>query len=222
MPGTDPLADIGDAARDEWTDPVRRAEKALQALLEIVDSDWETKGLDAIRMLRSKRADSALLLAATEVALEPNPLRAADGLREMLRVLEDSTWCTDLGIAVAQCVSVGVLSLGKSTIKILEAAIDLTGATPELMCDRRAVARGLGLLDLPILISDPSLAEVLLLPVAAQHKGRIWTTQHNADVARAAQEASRRVIPVLHPLANLSPLNRLAYRPRAYLVDMLI
>lgn len=218
----DPLDDLGDATRDEWSDPVRRARNALSALIDVIDVDWEQTGLDAVRALRAKRADSALLLAVTEVALEPNPLRAADGLRAMLRTLDDSAWCAEIGLGVAQCASVGVLSLGAATMAILEAASELAGATPELFCDRRAVARGLGLLDMPILVADPSLAEVLLLPIAAQHKERIWTTPRNAEVARRSQDHGRRVVPVLHPLSNLSPLNRLAYRPRSYLIDILL
>ena len=222
MPEANPLEELADAAHDEWSDPVVTARKAVDALLALAESDWDPGGLAAVQLLRSRRADSALLLAATEVALEPNPLRAADGLRDIGRRLADETWTADLGLSVARRATLGVLSVGSATMSVLEAAVELGGATPELLCDRRAVARGLGILDIPILFADPTLAEAVLLPVAAQHKERVWTTERNAVIALAARDAGRHVVIIRHPLADLSPLNRLAYRPRAYLTDLLI
>ncbi len=222
MPDADPLDELADAARDEWTDPVITARRAVEALLAMTESDWDPGGLEAVQMLRARRADSALLLAATEVALEPDPLRATDGLREIGRRLEDETWTSELGLSLARWATIGILSIGPATMKVLEAAVELGGATPELLCDRRAVARGMGILDLPIVVADPASAEAVLLPVSAQHKERVWTTERNAAIAVSARDAGRRVVIVRHPLADLSPLNRLAYRPRSYLTDLLI
>ena len=222
MSGPDPLDEIADAARDEWTDPVATTRQAVEALLALTEFEWDTRGLEVTKLLRSKRADSALLLAATEVALEPNPLRAADGLREILHRLADTSWTAELGMSITSHETVGVLSVGSATMEVLHSAIALGGAHPELLCERRAVARGLGILDVPIVVADPSRARILLLPVAAQHKERVWTTERNATIALAARDAGHRIILIRHPLASLSPLNRLAYRPKAFLTDVLI
>lgn len=219
---TSPSELIRDAAHDEWADPVAMARKALTALLELANSNWETEGLTAARMLRNRRPDSALFLAVTEAALEPNARRAADGLRGVLVKLDDTTWSAELGLRVSHHSSLGVLSLGTATSAVLAAAMDLGGSRAQIYTDRRAIRRGLLMYEPAVTIAPPDEAACLLLPTVARQDDRVWAPVRAADMALAAQSKGHTVVPVAHPAATLSPLNRLAYRPPPSIVDIVI
>lgn len=219
---TSPAELIRDAAHDEWADPIAMARKAVAALLELTDLAWDRDGLAAVRMLRTRRPDSPLFLAATEVALEPNPLRAADGLRAMLTRLDDTTWAAELGLRVSHYPTLGLLSLGTATMEVVAAALDLGGSTARLLTDRLAIRRGFLKYETLVTIAPPETADCLLLPAVARQDDRIWTTVRAADAARRASANERAIVPVLHPAATLSPLNRLAYRPAPNIIDLAI
>jgi hypothetical protein len=215
-----PMEMLREAARDEWSDPVETAARAVGGLLTLCEADWPETGLPAVRMLRSRRPDQALMLAATEPALDPDPVRSRAGLEDILGRLRDTGWTTDLGLRVAHHASLGVASLGRSTLAVLESAAHLGGSHAELYTDSRAIAKGLGYLHLPISVAPPEEAAALLAPAAAACGKRIWTTARIADAALRARAADREVVVVCHPLAELSPLNRASYRPRSTLIDV--
>lgn len=215
-----PLELLRDAAHDEWSDPVETARRVAEGLLQLVDGSWHTTGLDAARMLRRRRPDHALLLAVTERALDPNPRIVRNGLEAAIAELDDETWTSDLGLRNAHHESLGVASLGRTTLSVLEAASQLGNSRSQLFTDRRAISRGLGYLNFPIAVAPPEEAVALLAPGVARTAARFWTTSRIADAASRARAGGRTVVVIVHPLAELSPLNRSVYRPHRLLIDV--
>ena len=152
------------------------------------------------------------MLAVTEPALDPDPFRASQGLARTLAVLGDQSWASDLGMEISNARTVGVMSLHHESLWVLESAALLGATNATLLTDRRAVARGLGYLRLPIKLADPASAEVLLLPGVARDNATMWTYRR---FAAAGWRATGQVVPVIHPGAFLTPLNRKAFRPPA-------
>lgn len=208
------------AARDEWADPLVAARQAATGMLEMLDSGWYGKSLRAVEELRQRRADSPLLLAATEAALDPDPARARRALSTLRDKLEDRTWADEIGRRVAFHHRLGVVSLGESTLEVLEAAGAAGGTAAELFTDRRAIARGLEYLGLLVVVAPPEEADVVLIPAAAVYGSRIWTTSRAADIALRAGIRGTDLTIVAHPLVRLSPLNRAVFRPAAILTDV--
>ena len=219
---TKPLELLRDAAHDEWSDPVETTRRAAEGLLELLDQDWAGTGLEAARMLRERRPDQPLILAITERALDPNPERVRRGLQAAVAQLGDETWSADLGLRNSHHESIGVTSLGRSTMSLLEAASRLGSTRAQLFTDRRAISKGLGYLDLPIAVAPPEEADALIAPGVATTASRFWTTARIADATLKAKVAGRRIIVVVHPLAELSPLNRSVYRPHRLLIDVAV
>ena len=217
-----PLELLRDAAHDEWSDPVDMTRRAAEGLLKLVDQDWMGTGLEAARMLRAKRPDQPLLLAITERALDPDPDRVRRALQSAVSELEDETWSSDLGLRNAHHESMGVTSLGKSTLSVLESASQIGNSRAQLFTDRRAISKGLGYLNFPISVAPPEEAVVLLAPGVASTASRFWTTSRIADAALKAKVAGRQIVVIVHPLAELSPLNRSVYRPHRLLIDVTV
>lgn len=216
----DALQTLGDAARDEWADPLQTVRDVVAAIGELLDDDWERRGLAAVHELRRRRPDSPFLLAATEAALDPNVQRVRSALTAVTAAADDTSWAEEIGLRVAHHDSIGVTSLGDLTLTVLEAAVHVGGTEAQLFTDRSAIARGLGYLLLPVAIAPPEKAAVVLIPAVAGFGRRYWTTTRIADVAIRARVAGQRVAPILHPLAVLSPLNRAAYRPASTIIDV--
>ena len=151
-----PLELLREAAHDDWSDPVETARRATEGLLQLVDQDWEGTGLHAARTLRERRPDLPLVLAVTERSLDPDSDRVRAGLQMALAQLEDETWSSDLGLRNAHHDSLGVTSLGRSTLSLLEAASQLGSSRAQLFTDRRAVSKGLGYLNFPISVAPPA------------------------------------------------------------------
>lgn len=206
-----PLELVRDAAADEWSDPVLTGRQAAEGLLAL-DAQQRTQ---AARMLRRARPDSPLLLTVTEAALDET-----GALEMVVKALEDRTWLTELGLAVAHHPSLGITSLSSNVLEVLEAAAQLGESRAELYADRRAVARGLGYLRMQVEIAPPEEAEVLILAAVASTPQSVWTTQREADIALASAARSRRVVPVVHPLARLSPAGLADYRPVSDLTEV--
>lgn len=217
-----PLELVRDAAHDEWSDPVETTRRAAEGLLALIDHDWEGTGLPAAQMLRERRPDQPLVLALTERALDPNRQRVRYGLEDALERLNDETWSSDLGLRNAHHESLGVMSLGASTLAVLEAATRLGGSQAHLYTDSRAIAKGLGYLGCPIAVAPPEEAAALLAPAVARTAARFWTTARVADTALRAKAAGKQVVVIAHPLTELSPLNRSLYRPHRLLIDVAI
>ena len=215
-----PLELLRDAAHDEWSDPVDMTRRAAEGLLKLVDQDWMDTGLEAARMLRARRPDQPLLLAITERALDPDPDRVRRALQSAVSELEDETWSSDLGLRNAHHESMGVTSLGRSTLSVLEAASQIGNSRAQLFTDRRAISKGLGYLNFPISVAPPEEAVALLAPGVASTASRFWTTSRIADAALKAKVAGRQIVVIVHPLAELSPLNRSVYRPHRLLIDV--
>ena len=215
-----PLELLREAAHDDWSDPVETTRRATEGLLQLVDQDWERTGLTAARTLRERRPDLPLVLAVTERSLDPDPDRVRAGLQMALEQLEDETWSSDLGLRNAHHESLGVTSLGRSTLSLLEAASQLGSSRAQLFTDRRAISKGLGYLNYPIAVAPPEEASALLAPGVAATASRFWTTSRVADAALKAKAGGRQIIVIVHPLAMLSPLNRSVYRPHRLLIDV--
>lgn len=200
------------ATRDEWSDPIALARLAAEGLLELTRGNWVGEGLDATRQIRRRRPDSPLMLAVTEPALDPDPFQASLGLTSVLSVLGDQSWANEIGVEISDATTIGVLSLHHESLWALESAALLGTSTVGLLTDRRAVARGLGYLRMPVRLADPATADVLLLPGLARDASTMWTYRRFAAVS---WRASGKVVPIIHPGARLSPLNRKAFRPPA-------
>lgn len=211
---------LNDVARDEWADPVSAALKAARALLELTELSWADNGVAAAQALRKRRSDQALLLAVTEAAMDLNPGRAAVALQAIIGQLEDARWSMDLAYEAARFPSLGVLSLGSGTLAVLQAVTE--SASPELRTSSRAFRRGLLEYVAPVTLVPAETADCVLLPVVARHNQRLWTTAACGRAARAAVTDGRAVLPVAHPLSELSPLSRQAFRPAAHIIDLVI
>ncbi len=206
-----PLELVQDAAADDWSDPVLTARQATEGLLAL----GSQQRAQAARMLRRARPDGPLLLAVTEAALNET-----SGLEMIVKALQDRTWVTELGLAVAHHASLGITSLSSNVLEVLEAAVQLGESRAELYADRRAVARGLGYLGMQVEIAPPEEAGVLMLAAVAATPQSVWTTQREADIALASAARGRRVVPVVHPLARLSPAGLADYRPASGLNEV--
>lgn len=168
--------------------------------------------MDAARQIRRRRPDAPLMLAVTEPALEPDAYRASQGLNSILELLGNQSWASDIGIEITDAVTIGVLSLHHESLWALETAAVLGSTEATIITDRRAVARGLGYLRLPIKLGPVESAEVVLLPGLARDSATMWTHRRFAAVS---WKATGRVVPVIHPAAWLSPINRSVFRPPA-------
>jgi hypothetical protein len=115
-----------------------------------------------------------------------------------------------------------VVSLGETTLAVLEAARGLGGTSAALFTDRRAIARGLTYLGLMVEVAPPDEAEAVLIPAVAMIGTRMWTTVRAADVVLRASLGEGEVVVVAHPLAWLSARNRLDFRPASTLIDVKI
>lgn len=208
------------AARDEWANPLVAAYQAAAGMLEMLDSGWDGESLRAVEELRQRRADSPLLLAVTEAALDPDAGRAYRALSAFRDDLEDRAWAREIGRRIAKHRRVGVMSLGECTLAVLEAAGAAGGTVAELFTDRRAIARGLEFLGPLVVVAPPEEADVVLIPAAAVYGSRIWTTSRAIDVVLRSGIHGTDLAVVAHPLAHLSPLNRAVFRPAALLTDV--
>ncbi len=174
--------------------------------------NWVGEGLDAAQQIRRRRPDSPLILAVTEPALDPDAYRASQGLSSVLDVLNDQSWASEIGMEISDAATIGVLSLHHESLWALETAAVLGATQATIITDRRAVARGLGYLRLPIKLGAVDSAEMLLLPGLARDAATMWTHRRFAAVS---WKATGRVLPVIHPAAWLSPMNRSVFRPPA-------
>ena len=211
---------LNDIARDEWADPVTTATKAAQALLALTAQSWPEEGVAAAQALRKRRPDQALLLAVTEVAMDLNASRTAAALDAIITRLEDPRWSMDLAYEAARYGRLGVLSLGAGTRTVLRGVTE--AASPELLTSSRAIRRGLLEFLTPVTLVAAETADCLLLPVVARHTDRLWTTAPFARIALAALANGKAVLPINHPLAELSPLSRQAFRPATYVTDIVV
>lgn len=217
MSSSRPIDALFEAARDEWSDPRSAAIGACRALLDLTDGPWSAEGRDAVRVLRQKRRDSALLLAVSEAAMWDEPGRAALNLKSVLSQLEDTSWAHTVAAALRRGPkTVHVLSLGEPTLLVMDELSRMADELPLVHAHHAAVARGLGFLDMAITTGKPEQADTLLLPVAAAHGDRIWSTARFIEIASAFTGTT---IPLHHPLAVMSPLSRQQFRPPAAIVS---
>lgn len=221
MPDT-PLDSLRSVARDVWADPVKSAQAAAQAILAMLDGTWTIEHATAVSDLRRRRADSPFILAITEAIVDQEPDTGRAVLLRVLEQLDDRTWADEIGLRVAHRATLGVVSLGETTLAVLEAARGLGGTAATLFTDRRAIARGLTYLRLMVEVAPPEEAEAVLLPVAAVMGSRMWTTARVADVALRTTLLEGEVVVVSHPLTSLSPRNRADFRPAPTLIDVRI
>jgi hypothetical protein len=215
----DPMEILAGAFREEWADPLESAAAVVQAIRSLAASDWSS-ALGHVRRFRKERADSPLLLAVTEPALDPDAHRVLAGLDEIAHRLHDTRWMRNLSARLLDRRSIGVVSLGDATLAVLETVAFEGDHDPDLVTDKLAVARGLGCLRLNVVIAPPEEVEAVLIPAAARFGNRIWTTSRAADIVSRAKTRRASVVPVLHSLNVLSPMGRRAYRPAQMLIDV--
>jgi hypothetical protein len=213
----DPMDVLADAFRSEWADPLASAAAVVSALRSLAGADWAS-ALARIQRFRSERADSALLLAVTDPAVDTDVGRVLSGLEAVDRALNDTRWIQVIASRLSDRQSIGVPSLGDSTLAVLELAV--TEREHDLVTDKVAVGRGLGYLDSNVLLGPPEASDAVLIPAAARFGDRIWTTARIAAIAERAIARSTPVLPVLHPLNMLSPMARRVYRPAHILIDL--
>ncbi len=206
------------AARDEWADPTQAARWAADALLELTDDRWSNEGQAAVQLLREKRRDSALLLAVTEAGLWEDGRSARASLSIVREQLADAGWADPVADALTETEqTIHVLSLGEATLAILGSLSERAPALPLVQTHQAAVARGLGIFEVAVTVGPIDHADVMLLPVAARHGDRIWSTSTFIELAGAFTGT---IVPVHHPLAQMSALNRRQFRPPATIVDV--
>lgn len=217
-----PLERLQEVTRDVWADPVATAHSAARALLQALDDGWSDPEIDMVEELRRRRADSPFILAITEAVLETQPEVGRTALLRILEQLDDRTWADDIGLRIAHHPSLGVMSLGETTLAVLEAARGIGGTSAILFTDRRAIARGLTYLGLMVEVAPPDEADAVLIPAVAILGSRMWTTGRAADLALRAALHDGEVVVVAHPLVSLSPRNRADFRPASTLIDVRI
>lgn len=217
-----PLERLQEATRDVWTDPIASAIAAGRAILEMLDGPWTDTEVGAVADLRRRRADSPLLLAVTEAVLDAESGHQRAALHHILSHLEDPSWADEIGLRVAHHPSLGVVSLGETTLAVLEAARGLGGTSAALFTDRRAIARGLTYLGLMVEVAPPDEASAVLIPASALMGTRMWTTVRAADLVLRTSLREGEVVVVAHPLAWLSARNRADFRPASTLIDVTI
>jgi len=194
------------------------ARELAESLLEKTETDWHNGGLELVARLREDVHSSPLSLRVTEAALHADPRQAADSIRRVMAGIDDHRWAGEIAGHLVDAPSVGVLSLGRETLSVLEALCLMTSV--QLVVPTRAIARGLGYLRQPLLLGPAEHADTLLLPGVAFDPVALWTYRRWAAAGWAAHDASRVVAPIVHPLLELTPLNRKAFRPPAGVVSM--
>ncbi len=188
------------------------ARELARSLLDHASHDWHN-GMAMVADLRSEQRSHPLILSVTEAALTEDAHVAELSLRDVIARLDDYSWAAEIASDLSEAPSLGVVSLGHETLSVLEAVSLLAAEPVQLVAPTRAVARGLGYLRQPILLGPASHADTLLLPGVAFDPITIWTHRRWAVAGWAATDSRRTVVPVLHPLRSLSPLNRRAFRP---------
>lgn len=205
----------------QTTNPISaqtQARQLAETLLEHTQIDWENSGLELVARMRESLRTAPLSLSVTEAALHQNPQEAAEAIGAVINRLDDHRWAGDVARHLVEAPSVGVLSLGFETLAVLEALCLLR--TVQLVVPSRALARGLGYLRQPMLLGPAEHADTLLLPGMAFDAVALWTYRRWAAAGWAAHDSSRIIAPVVHPLVELTPLNRKAFRPPAGMVSM--
>lgn len=215
---TNPIDRLRELGADDWVDPVEAALALAEGLLAVQDAAWPS-ALEFVSDLRRTRADHPLLLSVTEAALDPDASRAKLEVSNVADRLEDDTWVADLARSLLALDSLGVTSIGSTTLELLEVGLRLGATWQVLQTDQRAIGQGVGYLQIPVRPKPAEQAQAMLVPGAARFGSRLWTTRQQADRIARAKPAGTEVVTVVHPLAHLSPLNRLAYRPPAILMD---
>ncbi len=194
-----------------------RARAVATALIDLTKGDWG-RGLAHAEQLRTTSRADALVLAATEAALESDARLARHSLGAFIAGLDDKGWISDIVQEALACRSIGIMSLGSGTLMALEEGRQAGAGWETLLTDRVYLARGVGYLGFDVSATPAEEAEALLAPGAATSGESMWTTASVADAMVRARIAGNTVFTVVHPLAELSPLNLEAFQPDAQLV----
>ena len=212
-----PLSTLG--AEDQWADPIEQAQAVVADLAGLTSGNWQQEGLRSLHRLRAQRADSPLVLAATEAALGTDPLEARRNLEAFSEMLVATDWARDIASGLRPYARLAISSLGETTLMVLDECARIGVPGDSIVVSRSYLARGIGYLPAPVVSGAPTEADAFLAAGAAGHETTIWTTQEIAtDMVRVRLQGGT-VVPIIHPLAELSPLNRDAYRPATYLVQ---
>lgn len=158
--------------------------------------------------LAERLPDQPLALAVAEPAVAAD----AAALQRLAISLADEAWLETAAAALNDVATVGVTSLGWSTRRVLEMAC-AQGDVRTLVTGSRAVARGLGFLDLPVRLASPESAEVLVVPAVASSGVRLWMPAAAAEAVRSVTGA--RILTLLDPLTVLTPWAQRRFRPPA-------
>ncbi len=196
-----------------WVDPLSVARHAIYDLEAVDTAAWQATAPSEVTRLRSVHADQPIVLRVGDAADHPDHHTARSRLADLQRSLDDTDWCTRIGISVATRERIGVLSIGAWTLAVLEAAVQLGDSESELVTDHVAVERGLSYLPLAVRRAPPERADVMLAPAVAVSGPRIWTVERVVEAIKRAVVARTEVVVVAHPLAHLSALDLRRFRP---------
>jgi hypothetical protein len=197
----------------QWSDPVTVAKQAIDDLRAVDPADWLTVAPSEVSRLRSVHADQPMVLRVGDAADHPDAHSARTRLADLRRALDDTRWCSQIGLSVAGHSRIGVMSIGVWTLAVLEAAVHLGDSQSELVTDQGAVERGLSYLPLNVRRGPPEEATVLLAPAVAVSGRRIWTVERVGQAVGRALLAGTEVVVVAHPVAQLSALDLRRFRP---------
>jgi hypothetical protein len=210
---TDGLGGGEGALVQSWVDPLTAARQAIDELEAVDPPEWLAITPGEVVRLRTDHADQPLILRVADAADHPDPFTARHGLTELRRALDDTGWCSRIGLSVAASPRIGVTSMGVWTMAVLEAAIQFGDSDSELVTDQVAVERGLSYLPLTVRRGTPEGSDVMLAPAVAVSGRRIWTSQRIGAAVNRAKLAGTGVVVVAHPLAHLSGLDLRRFRP---------
>ena len=217
-PGSEPpLEAIG--AEDQWLDPIEQAKAVTAELVELTAGAWRQEGLRSLHHLRAKRADSPLVLAVTEAALTADPREARQNLAAFSEMLGATDWARDIALGLRPYGRLAITSLGEATLMVLDECVRIGVPAESIVVSRSYLGRGIGYLRVPVVSGPPTEADALLAAGVAGDGTTMWTTTEIATDMVRVRLGSGAVVPIIHPLAELSPLNRDAYRPADYLVQ---
>lgn len=126
----------------------------------------------------------------------------------------DTSWTDQIALSLAGIRTVGALSMGTSTRRVLETLATITTDSLTVVCSSTVVTRGLEDLGLEVVPGDPATADACLIPVAATHRDSLWTSA----AAAAAYSGSSSPVVLADPVTSLGSWAGGLYSPPDWLV----
>jgi hypothetical protein len=155
------------------------------------------------------RADTAAALWLAERIVDLEVPAAA-----VIDEAADTSWTDQISLGLAGISTVGALSMGTSTRRVLETLATITADSLTVVCSSTVVTRGLEDLGLEVVPGDPATADACLIPVAATQHDTLWTS---ATAATSYFGCSSPVV-LADPVTSLGSWAGGLYRPPDWVV----